>query len=323
MASYRDVPAQDVIDSIELVHELLSQNSTGPECDKAAATVLNALGTLTTDVAQASDISFADAIRSSGLGALLRMDSLLVFHALNNTDGIGHDAYMGLLKWGGLSGASTADYRPLDQEVDTFLAASYAKKIAESAGTIEGYARVLAEMSERGQENEAVKTAGKAFGDMMIDILNDAGNDVVDAHFLGLGLYERNLLVSSAEKVCGMERMKLKVTCKEPLDLFGIVIEEMRKGADWEEVMQKSKALIDQVQEFAAPYWTTDDVQMTAIGMITEDMNDAGGIVIHGTQRVAQALADAFPDQVVKYRDGTIVPPTVQAKAKPATTLHP
>ncbi|MBI3441783.1 MAG: hypothetical protein HY052_08315 [Proteobacteria bacterium] len=314
MVAYRGVSKQDILNSIIGACELEQRHSPGPACDKEIDTILAFLPALqkVTD-----DASFKTALHSSNVSILLRMGELFETYAAENVDGIGRQVFKGLNAWGAFSGMHTLELRPMDEEINIYRFITGIRRIKtvdeEDVRELVGYSSFVTDENEieKGIKNiQALVSMAQtgASNEELIDVYGQMGGDGAEGRIVRFAIEQ-------------LSQDPSLYTSKSLFDRYGVVLEDMISGAMFDTVQKKNATLIESVNKFLMPFFETDEVEMIGIGMITNDPKDAGGIMFCVTERVAQAVADAFPDQkVLRGSDNSVIAPST---SKPSITKQP
>lgn len=320
MPNYLGVEQADLVQSIADALELLETHSTGPECQKLIdglratdpATGVSKLGAIAN---AGDDVTLANAVSASGVNWLfICAREVLQLHALCDTDGKGFDVLARLEQWNASGGARFMAYYPIDGEVDSWLAANYARGVAaeERTGKI---AEVLPAFAQSPAETTA---AGAAIAKLLDRAEKGADDEELKKLFLDLDLRERHIVKGTLMAVAleGMEPLNFE----NPMGRFGVVIDDLtNRKINWHD--KSLEAVRKQVEEVLMPFYATDEVNMTGIGLITmpqsRDENEVipQGIIFGSSKRAAQAVANALPDMKIMDGQGRIIAP--QAKPQP------
>lgn len=317
MPSYRGVEQSAIVKSITDTIEFLETHSTGPECQKLidrlrtpdAATGVSPLGAI---VNAATNKELASAIRGSGTGWLFgATGEVLQFHAVYNTGGKGLDIVERLYQWGAGAGARTLAYNKIDEECDSWLAMSYARKVGMTEENLEKLAGVADALT---QNKVALGHAFKAITQLVEMGAAGAEDDAMRQLFLTLDLHERHVAKGTLSTVT-LDGAQANLEFDRPMSQYGIVIDDMTKGKiGWSD--ESLVPLVEKVSEILDPFRETDEVNRTGIGLITKHVEggeNPQGIIFGSTARVAQAVADAFPElKVIDYEGRKIAPNTLK-----------
>ncbi len=315
MPSYRGVSQSDLVTSITDAFELLEAHSTGPECQKLIdamrevdpATGVSKLGAIQN---AKDDKELAAALGASGANWLfICTNEVMQYHALNNTDGKGYDVAERLSKWGAGSGARVMAYYPIDAECDSWLAVQYARRVEPTEENIEKIAGLAGALTQN------ATSLGIAF-DAMVQMIQlnakGASDDDMRQIFLGLDLHERHI-TRGALSALSMDGAEADLDFEQPMGMFGVVIDDLTTGkANWGD--PSMKAVRDRVEQALGPFYETDEVNMTGVGIIVRAENfvkgvTPQGIVFGASKRAAQAVADAMPDMKVLDGEGHAIAP--------------
>lgn len=328
MPNYRGIEQSALVKSIEDAFELLETHSTGPECQKLIdamravdpATGVSPLGAIKSAT---DNVALANAVGSSGASWLLICTTeVLQYHAVYNTDGKGRDVYERIAQWGGDDGARVAAYYPIDGEVDSWLAVNYARRVEPTEENLEKIAGVAAALT---QDATALGTAFNAMTKMIELHATGADDAAIRAVFLGLDLHERYITRGTLSAL-SMDGAEAALEVEQPMGRFGVVIDDLTTGkiGGYDASI---KAIRDKVEQALDPFYATDEVNMTGIGLITRGNFVKGetpqGIVFGSTKRAAQAVADALPEMKVLDQEGNrMAPHTLKPlPPKPGFTL--
>jgi hypothetical protein len=328
MPNYRGVEQSDLVRSINDALELLENHSTGPECQKLVdklratdpKTGVSQLGAI---MAAANDDELRIAVRSSSAAWLfICTDEVLQYHAVYNTDGKGRDVVERLHQWGASDGARVASYNPIDAECDGWLAVNYARRVEPSEENLQKIAGVASALTQ-----DAV-ALGNAFNAMtkMIELhQKGASDDALRNIFLELDLHERYVTRGTLSAL-SLDGAESDLEFESPTGRFGVVVDDLTTGK-LKGREPEIDALRQKVEQALDPFYTTDEVNMTGIGLITRAPFVKGespqGIVIGCSRRAAQAVADALPDMKVLDEEGhRLAPNTLRPiPPKPGFTL--
>jgi hypothetical protein len=319
MPSYRGVSQADVVSSITDALALLELHTTGPECQKLIdklrtadpATGVSPLGAI---MNAGSDADLATAIRGSGAGWLFMCTAeVLQFHAVYNTDGKGYDVVERLHKWDAGGGARVAAYYPIDAECDSWIAMSYARKVAPTEENLQKIAGVASAFT---QDAAAL---GHAFHGItkMIEMGATGGTeDAIRKVYLDLDLHERHVARHTLSAL-SMDGAEADLAFDQPMARYCLVVDGLTDGS----INHTDSSVQDirtRVEEALRPFWESDEVGMTGIGLIKRGhkKGDPIGIVFESTQRAAQAVADALPGMKVLDQDCNKIAPNTLPPAK-------
>lgn len=319
MADYRGIDQSIIVSTINEALELLETYSPGPETQKRIdalrvpdATGVSPLGM----IAKAKDNKeLANAIGSSGATYILnRLSSVLEFHALNDTDGKGRGVLVALHKWGGIGGAMTMEYNALDGEADTFRAVNFARHTPMAEESLQKIADILPHVS---RDEGAKGRAFQAITDLIEMGAAGESDRAMGKVFLKLDLHERHIVTTVFSNVSDLgTRDKLKV--ENAMGRFGVAIDEYTTGKV-NHTDPAVKSVRDKVEAALSPFYDTDEVNMTGIGIIVSGEFRKGesplGIVFGSTRRAAEAVALALPDREVLDHEGKRVLPKPGLKA--------
>jgi hypothetical protein len=328
MVSYRGVAQSDLVKSINDALELLETHSTGPECQKLIdamravdpATGVSKLGAI---AAAANDKDLATAVRGSGASWLfICADEVLQYHAVYNTDGKGRDVAERLSQWGAGDGARVSAYYPIDAEVDSWLAVNYARRVEPTEENLEKIAGLASALT---QDATALGTAFNAMTKMIEMHAKGATDDAMRKVFTDLDLHERYVTRGTLSAL-SLDGAQASLELEQPMGRFGLVIDDLTTGkVNGHDA--SIKAIRDKVEEALMPFYDTDEVNMTGIGLIVRGVFKKGespqGIVFGSSKRAAQAVADALPDMKVLDEEGHRLAPNTMKPLppKPGFTL--
>jgi hypothetical protein len=320
MVSYRGVSKSDLLKSINDAIELLETHSTGPECQKLIdamraadpATGVSKLGAIQN---AKDDKELAVALRGSGASWLfICMDEVLQYHAVYNTDGKGRDVVERLSQWGASDGARVSAYYPIDAEADSWLAVNYARRVEPTEENLEKVAGLAAALT---QDATALGAAFNAMTKMIEMNAKGANDDTMRKVFLELDLHERYVTRGTLSAL-SLDGAEAKLELEQPMGRFGVVIDDYTTGkiSGHDPAI---KTIRDKVEEALGPFYETDEVNMTGVGIIVRGEFKKGesplGIVFGASKRAAQAVADALPDMKVldeqghRFAPNTLKPP--------------
>lgn len=323
MPSYRGVDQAELIRSINDALELFETYSSGPVMQGYVDKLREGTPSPLAAIAQAQDDkTLVAALRGSGVHWLFaRAGEVLQFHAANDTDGKGRDVMERLTAWNATGGAMLANYTPLDEETDTWLAINYARKASMTEATIEKLAMVTDALS---QDKIAI---GNAFlgATSLIEMAHENAPEADMAKiFLGLGMHERHVLKGSLMALNTLDGMQGDLTFQPAISRYGLVIDALTEGKiNWTDTSINDIRM--KVEKALEPFYELDEVEMTGIGLIgshnvSRDKMQQG-IIFQSSARAAQAVANALPDMKVLDCDGNPIPPKKPKPPRPAFSL--
>lgn len=329
MPSYRGIEQSALVRSINDALALLETHSTGPECQKLIdglraadpATGVSKLGAI---IAAKDDVELATALRGSGASWLfLCTNEVMQYHAVYNTDGTGRDVYERISQWGAADGARVSAYYPIDGEVDSWLAVNYARRVEPTEENLTKIAGVAAALT---QDATALGTAFNAMTQMIELHAKGADDAAVRDIFLNLDLHERYVTRGTLSAL-SMDGAEAELEVEQPMGRFGVVIDDLTTGKIGSHD-PALKSIRDRVEQALDPFYATDEVNMTGIGIIIFGGTFVKGetplgIVFGSSKRAAQAVADALPDMKVLDHEGNrMAPHTLKAlPPKPGFSL--
>ncbi|MDE1153665.1 MAG: hypothetical protein PW788_14110 [Micavibrio sp.] len=323
MPSYLGLDQKQLIASINDGLALLESYSPGPVCQSHiddlrtpdAATGVSRLGAIT---AATDDVALAKAVRGSGINWVFsRMNDVLQFHAEHNTGGTGTAVYQSLAGWNATGAAMTMEYNAVDEECDIWLALARAELVEM---TEENAVKLTEYANEVSKDSKSVTTAIGAMAKLINGAQGNASEQALKDVYLSLSLHERHITTTVLHA--------LTVQDKEPVDVtpaigrYGVVIDDLtQKKVNWTDA--SIKAIRNDVEKVLGPFYETDEVNMTGIGMVTNDRTAPDlGIVFMSSRRAAQAVADAMPGHTVKSDNGNVLPPAAAPQPpKPGFSL--
>lgn len=317
MPSYRGVSKEELICSVNEVLELLETHSIGPECQKeidklrtADDTGTSALGRL---AAAETDRELVEAI-SSVHGLLVLLGGVLEYHAEHNTDGKGMDIWDRLGDWGGVGGARMLAYYPIDGESDVWLLLRRIESAALTKDTLKKMEDVVSAESANGRKDQAV-LAAQAVVDIYNMVFGDTAvtGEELRAPFEALDLGARNIAGKLAEALQPPAPEKPKPQKKSPIDTYGI---QLPDGFNLDYRQSPMKELMTAVEKVVNPYMEINEVMALGCGFIGEIKDGRKGVMLWCTKRVAQVLADAFPNEKVIDKDGNVIASSIPARPK-------
>ena len=313
MVAYRGVSQQDVINSIICACELEQKHSPGAACDKEIDTLLADVPMLqkATD-----DAKFISALRDSNVSILLRMRELFEAYAINNTDGVGRKVFENLNTWGAFVGSITMEWRQMDGEINIY---SFITELRRITAVDEQRVREIIRESRYKTDEKEIRD-GIADLRSVVSLAQSGASDqmLTEAYErMGIGSAEGRIVREAVQQLS--KDTTIYATSANLFDKFGVVIKGMNRD-NVQQKMQENKQLIEDVQKVVNIFAVTDEVMNgfgVMIGIIRDqDINLANkngplGIVFVSTNRVAQAVADAFPNETVLRSDGSTVLPSV------------
>lgn len=286
---YLGVEKDALASSIRRGVDLMAQFNLGPHTDKDLKAWKK--GRPLEKIAAAPDrAALARAMGETGTrGLFLRMHDLFETAALVDKKPYAvRPVYRDLVRWGAFSGMMTHEYRQTDAEQDrkqvqilaeraprvsrkkreegmkTFLAVLIAAQPQQFAGIEEMRGRVLPSLA-----TPAVLLA-----------LFDNGT-----------LNERHRLKQVLAAVAGLPAVQ-SLKLAYPFDRYGIVVEGLSRN--FNEMADQTKDICAMLEKALAPFYETDEVQMTAIGMVSQDPRQLG-IIFTASSAAARAVMDAMP----------------------------
>lgn len=310
MPSYRGIAKEDILRSINDAVDLLAAHSTGAECRKMlnrlTQTGANGQSPLGQIMAAQDDKALAAAISASGaVGTFSQLRDLLFYHAHADTDGKGGAVYDGLAVWNGMSMATTAVYTPLNEEMDSWLAAAYARHIPFTVENTQKIAKFLDDLGAQRRSSPAAVQMAKDGALMFVEqaALGDA--KAIRQSFKEMDLHERHLMTLALQVHSGLFDTPRKAP--SALSGYGIHLGKLEDKVNLRD--PAVEALRQKMDAVLAPFYEADEVTMTGLGMITEDHKQVG-IMFVATRRAAEAVAAAMPDQVIlDYKGKRVLPP--------------
>lgn len=320
MPTYHGLEKLELVRSIKDALGLLE--SVGPECQKYINKIraVQTTGHSQLDLIETatSDIALAKAVNSTLIDWLLmRTVEIFDFHALENTNNNGIDIVKRLHQWGAFYGAMTLEYNRIDAEGDSWLAMAYARKISPTNENLEKITQVSTHLSN----DKHVLAVVVSTVNRLIEVGAAGGNDEdMKQLFLKLNLYERNVTKDTLYTLFLNGRAKPEF--QSFMKGFGVVIDglkEERVKADDSSV----KAVCKKIEEVLEPFRLTD-MNKTGIGPgigcinLHDFQQSTRGMCFYSTLRVAQAVADAFPDMKVIDSEYQIIVSNASSNSIPA-----
>jgi len=310
MPFYRGIAKEDIIQSLRNAIDLLTTHSTGTECQKVLSRLTtagdNGQSPLEIIAAAKDDKTLAQAMRTAGVsGTFSELRDLMQYHAHADTDGKGGAVFDGLACWDGMSAATLLVYTPLNKEMDSWLAAAYARHIPFTAENTQKITQFLDDLgAERRSSPDAIQMA-KDGALMFVEqaALGDAKS--IRQSFTEMSLHERHLMTLALQVNSGL--FDAPRTAPAALARFGIHLGALEDKVDLHDPAVEALRL--QMDKVLRPFYETDEVSMTGLGMITEDYKQVG-IMFVATRRAAEAVAAAMQDQTVMDGKGKrVLPP--------------
>jgi hypothetical protein len=323
MAEYRGIDKSIILATLNEAFELLETYSPGPETQKRIDALRqpgeDGVAPLNKIANARDDAELAMAIRSTPATYIVnRLYPVLEFHALNDTDGKGRGVLVALHKWGAVGGAMTMEYNALDGEADTFRAVNYARHTVLDEKTTNDVFDIMQHVS---QDHGARGRAWQAITDLVAMGQKDATDAEMGKVFLKLDLHERHILTTVLTNVSELGSPR-DLKTDNAMGRFGVAIDEYTKGKV-NHTDPAVKTVRDKVEAALSPFYDTDEVNMTGIGIIVSGEFKKGesplGIVFGSTRRAAEAVALAVPDREVLDHTGKRVFPKPGAKAPKKT----
>jgi hypothetical protein len=317
MPFYRGIAQEDIVKSINNAIDLLTTHSTGIECKKMLSRLTtageNGQSPLEIIAKAKDDKALTEAVSVSGAaGVFSQLRDLLQYHAHADTAGKGGAVYDGLAAWDGMSAATFAVYTPLNEEIDSWLAAAYAKHIPFTAENTQKITQFLDALgAERRSSPDAIQMA-KDGALMFVEqaALGDAKS--IRQSFKEMDLHERHLMTLALQVHSGL----FDAPRKAPSALSGYGIHLGALAAQVNLHDPSVEALRLKMDEVLTLFYEADEVTRTGLGMITEDRKEVG-IMFVATRRAAEAVAAAMPDQtILDYKGQRVLPPGTPAMPK-------
>lgn len=291
MARYRGYDKEHIIESLQNAENFLRSLAIGPATESMLDNWLKDEPYKTLSEAQ-NDKDLIDAVQiTDATNVFLRSHEIFRAHALVDTAGKARDVYEDLLCWGAFSGMVTHELRPSDTEEYEHLIAFYGDYIQaniDPAGALPKQALDASKFLQKVEKDYGAKTVGQA-----VEVLKD-----------GLTKQEfRDHQVKEAyAALAGLEgNFKQELKAKSPFQAYGIVVEY--EGNNFQEIQQRANRFLPKLYEVLEKYHELDEVDRgrVMLGTVTKDQ-DKNGVLFFATERVAQAVMRALPDeQVVDY----------------------
>ncbi len=303
MPFYRGIEQSRLLNSINEGLYLLEKYSIGAECQKhidEIRAVDPASGASSLDgITQAkSDLALAQAVRQCKAADILNsLHSVMKYHALNNTAGIGLQVFENLSQWGAFDDSMSGGYSKIDGERQGWLLCRYARKIADGQASPSLKHRfMLAAEAIFDRESGAERKIGKR---LLKEAVRQAKKDTTDQsivnYFNTLNISDRHVLLDTAMIMAGMTPEKLQNT--SPIGRYGVVVDDLQtKRISFSD--PSVTAVVEDVEKALRRFDDLDEVGMTGIGRILLDSygkNDPLGVIFCSTKRAAEAVALAMP----------------------------
>lgn len=310
MPIYRGVAQKDIVQSIHNAIDLLTTHSTGAECQKMLARLQAADDSGKSPIDQiasaADDKALALALRTSGAaGTFSELHDLMSYHAYADTDGKGGAVFDGLAAWDGMSEATFAVYTPLNEEMDSWLAAAYAKHIPFTAENTQKITKFLDELGAERRSDPAAVQMAKDAALMFVEQAARGDATSIRQSFKEMDLHERHLMTLALQVNSGL--FDVKREAPSAMGRYGIHLGALEDKVDLRDASVEALRL--KMDEALRPFYEADEVSMSGLGMITDDYKQVG-VMFVATRRAAEAVAAAMPDQTILNGKGErILPP--------------
>lgn len=326
MTDYRGVDQTAVCQSLSAAHDFLRQIGLGPATTAKLDEWLNGKDALNKISAATDSKSMAQAMHDTGSSNIfLRYGELLRYHALLDTDGVGKKVYTDLCKWGGLSSKMTTSYGAVDQEQDVYLITEYTKNA-------QGQQQVapLSYGTRLGNFMDGVKTRNPDIAaelEAQVQSLVEkayARDDKGLAHeVLQSTLRQRNILKQGMFYVSGLSQDVQNLDVPQVFKRYGIAVDSSKYATN-DQAEEAKYDLAEQAHDVLGEFYDTDEVQMAAVGTITNDGKQSG-LVFISTRRAAEALADHFNQQqkVIDQAGHQVLPSANKGKSSAPSAPQP
>lgn len=301
--AYRGVARAQVVDSLHRAETFLRGLNLGPATAQQLDHWLD--GRPFDALAAAQDDRALAQAMGQAQGPFRRYGEVFAHHAA--LDPTVKRLHYDLSSWGAFNGMELADYRPIDQEMDSHLARSYAGRMPSVLSSPEGQARLAEAVSGLAQDEQEARWLKRAVPLSLALAQKDRAR--FDAFFARQDLRNRHMLVQALRYLSGdLYEREVQVARESPAAIgrYGISVPGL--PLNFAEMQKALAPLLEKAHQVLEPFYHTDEIQMTAIGLITDDRAHTG-FVFSGTRRAAQALADALPDQLIVDAQGRRVEP--------------
>lgn len=323
MTDYRGVSKQAVVQSLQDAERFLRSLNLGPVITEKLDEWVS--GDPFTKIQAATDRhEVAQAMRDTGSSKMFpRLGELLRYHALVDTENAGRKVYTDLCRWGGLSAATSTNYSPVDMAQDVYLITEYAK-LAEGqlrVGPLAYGTRFCNVLDETRNRQPEVAAELEARVHSLVEKAGKGDDQGIADEVLENGLRLRNSVKQALFYITGLSQDVQFLNEPQVFTRYGIAVDS-EKYATNEQAEEAKYDLVEEAHEVLGEYYETDEVQMAAVGRIT-DNGEKSGLVFVSTRRAAEALADYFNGrQQVIDQSGRQVQATV-SKGKPAAPSAP
>lgn len=321
---YRGIARGEIIESLKDAAAFIETLNIGPEVGQIVA-ALKDEGLYSKIAAASSRETLSAAMNETGAThLLLPLSEIFVYHAATDETGAAADLHQKLSSWGGFNGAMLTSYGRIDEEMDRYLIQQFSEHAAREDVAGYGLPNLIEFTKQRVQGQPT-------FADDLSEIFpyiaaairsgdEDRADNVTEL-FDELDLRGRYLMKESLRAMGGLDKQMYDARAEGPFDRYGIVLNE---GRDYDDVPESEKEdLYNRMGAALRPFYSTDEVQMTAIGAITMEEDPALGLVFVGTKPAAEAVAAAMPDQKVINSAGDQVIAPQQPGRKPGRKPAP
>lgn len=286
MARYRGYDKQHIIESLQNAENFLRSLSIGPATNDMLDEWLKEEPYKEISAAQI-DKDLVEAMQTSDAGTVfLRSHEIFRAHALTDTAGKGRNVYEDLMCWGAFAGMVTHELRPSDTEEYNHLIEFYGDYIQANIdpdAALSTQALDASKFLQKIEKDYGAKTVGQA-----MEVLKDG---FVKQEFRDHQVKEAYAAISGLEA-----NFKDELKAKSPFQAYGIAVDY--DGKDFQEIQRRANEFLPKLYEVLEKYHEMDEVDLghVMLGFVTKDQ-DKNGVLFFATERTAQAVMRALPDQ--------------------------
>jgi len=215
---------------------------------------------------------------------------LLYAHALVDTDGVGRKVYEDLVNWGGFSKNVNIQKEKVEREMTTHLVDFYTDHIEfhfDPKTLITADQKNSSKLLAKMDKEYNAKTIGTALA-----VIKDG--------------YRKEQLRpaqvrEALHQLSNLESRKVELDIAPPIQAFGVVTGDATEA--FSDIDTKARAFMIDLKEALKPFQELDEAEDRFISStITEDQGTLG-VLFFATERAAQAVMKALPEQqVINYQ---------------------
>ncbi len=286
MARYRGYDKQHIIESLQNAENFLRSLSIGPATEEMLDEWLKEEPYKDISAAQI-DKDLVEAMQTSDATTVfLRSHEIFRAHALTDTAGKGRNVYEDLMCWGAFAGMVTHELRPSDTEEYNHLIEFYGDYIQakiDPDAALSKQALDASKFLQKVEKDYGTKTVGQA-----MEVLKDG---FAKKEFRDHQVKEAYAAISGLEA-----NFKDELKAKSPFQAYGIAVDY--DGNDFQEIQRRANEFLPKLYEVLEKYHDMDEVDLghVMLGSVTKDQSK-NGVLFFATERTAQAVMRALPDQ--------------------------